>query len=750
MPLLDFLRRERLYALLGLLFLGGFIALLVLDGYRARERELRFAEHNLEILSRVLEGHAQASIEKIDVALRFVADNYGRWQQQEGSAGVNNRLAQVLAGIPESQSLRIADAHGHFIHDASGTLSTATITDRAYFLRQRREPGAGLVLSEPIFARITRNWVITLSRRLEGPGGEFLGLVQAAVPATLFENFYAQLQRGQDEVVSVSDLEPRLLARYPRVPERMGSVMRPSGLLEQLQQGRRAGVYRTHSFVDGVNRVYAFRQVANYPLVVNVGVGVDGVLQAWWRKVLMYILSGLFLCLLMFGLILSWQRSYRLALEEARHREQYDRLTDLPNRLMLSEQLARILGREAEQRGQIALMLLDLDHFKHVNESLGHDVGDRLLQVVAQRLGQCLAADDMVSRQGGDEFVLLVSGGGSSADLARLAERLLATVAEPFEVPGQELSLSASIGIAVYPGDGQDIQELLKNADLAMYQAKAAGRAGFRFFAPEMNELVSQRLWLESSLRKALPRQELLLHFQPQFRLADRTLVGFEALVRWQHPEEGLIPPGRFIPVAEACNLILPLGEWVLRQACRQNRSWQEQGLAPVTVAVNLSAVQFRHPDLCSMVEGILRETGLAPEYLELEITESVVMQDSERVIQVLRALKAIGLKISIDDFGTGYSSLSYLKRFPIDKIKIDRSFVQDIPADQDDAAIVEAILSIARKLGLKGIAEGVETREQLDFLGASGCEEMQGYLCGRPLSAVEATQVLVRGRWQE
>ena len=313
--------------------------------------------------------------------------------------------------------------------------------------------------------------------------------------------------------------------------------------------------------------------------------------------------------------------------------------------------------------------------------------------------------------------------------MAQRAGQLLDTVARPFLIDGRELVTTASIGIALFPADGADLGTLLKNADTALHQAKAVGRNTYQFFATEMNARVAARLETEGKLRKALPRQELMLHYQPQFETASRRLVGFEALLRWQPPEGGMVPPGRFIPIAEETGLIVPIGEWVLRQACLQNKAWQDMGLPPVVMAVNLSAVQFRQTDLVAMVRAILADTGLEPRWLELEVTESVLMHDIERVIAILHDLKALGVQLSIDDFGTGYSSLSYLKRFPIDKIKIDQSFVRDVERSSDDAAIVQAVIAIANRMGMRAIAEGVETGDHLDCLHAFGCDEVQGFL---------------------
>jgi diguanylate cyclase (GGDEF)-like protein/PAS domain S-box-containing protein len=429
--------------------------------------------------------------------------------------------------------------------------------------------------------------------------------------------------------------------------------------------------------------------------------------------------------------------------EHVRHLALHDFLTDLPNRVMLNDRIGQAISMAARSRTQVAVMFLDLDRFKNVNDSLGHTVGDKMLQEVARRLRGSMRASDTVSRQGGDEFVIVMPDMDSATDIARAAQKVLDAVSLPYVIDDHELITTPSIGISVYPTDGSDVEALLKNADAAMYHAKESGRNNYQFFTQDMNTRALERLSLERSLRRAVERGELRLHYQPQYDVRGGHIVGLEALVRWEHPDLGLLPPGRFMPFAEDTGLIVPLGEWVLREACRQNRAWQSQGLPPVRVAVNISALQFRDANFPQTVQGALREAGLEPRWLELEVTESVVMQDAERVTDFLGHLKSLGLELAIDDFGTGYSSLSYLKRFPIDKLKIDQSFVRDITSDKDDASITSAIIGLTRNLGLRTIAEGVETREQLDFLQAHGCDEVQGFLFSKPLAPGDCSALL-------
>jgi diguanylate cyclase (GGDEF)-like protein/PAS domain S-box-containing protein len=430
--------------------------------------------------------------------------------------------------------------------------------------------------------------------------------------------------------------------------------------------------------------------------------------------------------------------------ERVRHLAHHDFLTDLPNRVLLNDRIAQAISHAERNRSQVAVLFLDLDNFKNVNDSLGHSVGDKLLQEVARRLRACMRASDTVSRQGGDEFVILMPDVDDPADIARGAQKILDAVASAYGIDGHELVTTPSMGISVYPTDGTDVEALLKNADAAMYHAKESGRNNYQFFTPDMNTRALERLSLERSLRRAIEREELRLHYQPQYEVGTGRIVGVEALIRWQHPEFGLIPPGRFIRFAEDINLIGEVGKWVLHEACRQARAWQGQGLPALRVAVNISAAQFRDPDLPGTVMNALRAAGLEARHLEIELTESIIMEDVERATGLLEQLKALGLELAIDDFGTGYSSLSYLKRFPIDLLKIDQSFVRDITSDKDDAAITSAIIALTHNLGLRTIAEGVETVEQLAFLEGHGCDEVQGFLFSRPLSPNECTDLLM------
>lgn len=428
------------------------------------------------------------------------------------------------------------------------------------------------------------------------------------------------------------------------------------------------------------------------------------------------------------------------------HLVQHDALTGLPNRILLQDRLGQAIELARRQGRQLAVMFMDLDQFKHINDSLGHAVGDQLLRLVAQCLVGCVRHSDTISRQGGDEFVLLLPYIERAEDAALSAQKMLAALALPHRIDQHDLHIGASIGISIYPDDGQDVETLIKSADTAMYSAKENGRNNYKFFEQSMGVRAIQRQSIEAGLRRALERQEFVLYYQPKINLHSGAMIGTEALIRWQHPEQGLLSPAQFVPIAEDCGLILPIGCWVLREACRQVQAWLDSGLRVVPVAVNISAVEFGHKSFLESVALILKETGLAPCYLELELTESILMHDAESSAPVLEALKAMGVRLAIDDFGTGYSSLSYLKHFPIDTLKIDQSFVRNIATDTDDATIVRTMIGMGKSLKQRVIAEGVETHEQLEFLRAQHCDEGQGFQFSHPLPAEDFALLLVTG----
>jgi len=425
------------------------------------------------------------------------------------------------------------------------------------------------------------------------------------------------------------------------------------------------------------------------------------------------------------------------------HSAQHDFLTGLPNRLLLNDRIGQAIAFALRREKQIAVLFLDLDGFKYINDSLGHPVGDKILQSIAKRLQNCVRISDTVSRQGGDEFVILISEVDHAEDAAFSARRILEELTPAHDIDGNELHLTASIGVSVYPDDGMDAETLIKNADTAMYQAKDSGRQNYKFFKPDMNVRAVERQSIEESLRGALQRQEFTLHYQPKINLKTGEIAGAEALIRWTHPKRGPIGPDVFIPIAEESGLILPIGRWVLREACRQACAWAEVGLPLVHMAVNISAIEFKDANFLANVFAILKETGMDPNFLELELTESVLMKGAEAAETTLKVLREHGIRLAIDDFGTGYSSLSYLRKFSIDSLKIDRSFIRQITTNPEETTIVSAMISMGQSLKLCVVAEGVETEEELAFLQAHHCDEAQGYHFSRPVAPQQFAKLL-------
>ncbi len=430
------------------------------------------------------------------------------------------------------------------------------------------------------------------------------------------------------------------------------------------------------------------------------------------------------------------------------HQSFHDALTGLPNRLLLEDRMKQATAHLARRNAPVAVLFIDLDHFKDINDTLGHVAGDRVLQEVAERLGRCVREGDTVARLGGDEFVVLLAGMQDVQDAGTVAEKIVGAVSQPCHVGGSELRVSPSVGIAIFPGDGQNIDELLRNADTAMYHAKQQGHGRYSFFTSKMNEAASQRLAIGTALQRAIQDGEFILHYQPKVNASDGSICGFEALIRWPQSNGKWISPGQFIPIAEETGRIDPIGKWALREAALQARQWYDAGAGKCPIAVNVSAQQFRQASVAEYIQTVLQETGIPPSMLETELTESAVMTDPGTAIQALHQIRDLGVPISIDDFGTGYSSLAYLKRFPLDKLKIDAAFVRDIATDPEDAAIVLAIINLAHSLNLTVIAEGVETFEQMAFLIDHGCDEMQGNYFSAPVPTEKAVELIQRGRF--
>ncbi len=855
-----------------------FIALLGIELRDSYKRDFDFATRELLTLSHVLERHIAKTIDKAGMAANAAASVWTRERSAQPASPANreiieSELRHLLQVAPELEGIRIIDEHGMGAYDAAPTPPDPSITvaDRAYFQHHRDTPGPGLLVSEPLVSRLSGKRIIVISLRLNHADGSFAGIAQASLSVTHFDAFYQTLDVGKNGAIALIDDHMRLVARMPRNEAALGKTIDVPELSKYLRTATHYGTFRTTSSVDGEERLYAFRDLENGPLVIVAGKSWDENFSEWRQKATLYSLAILLLLLTLSGMLFFWLRGYRNAVEIAAkmrsaydettrrtralldslpdpawlrdrdgrniavneaflqlcgkpsaevigktvedifprpmssnfrllddeallcqkqvrtegalqtptgevqyfdfirtpvrdeqgnlvgvagfarnvslHKEaearinylaEYDLLTGLPNRLLLNKNMSLAIARLIGSKMRMALLLVDLDHFKNINDSLGHTIGDKLLKEVAERLRNTVFGKDAISRQGGDEFTVLLIDCANTSMIALIAQRVIDALTRPFVIDNHELNLSASIGISVYPDDGDDIDSLLKNADTALYSAKEAGRDCYHFFTPEMNQRITERMLTERRLRKAIERNELELHYQPQYDVKSGRMTGVEALLRWRFEGE-LISPDRFIPVAEETGLILPIGEWVLQEACRQAMRWRNDNkMTPCIVAVNLSTIQFKARNLVATVTLALEASGLEAQWLELEITESVLMDDMEHVMKTLEELRALGIKVAIDDFGTGYSSLNYLKRFPLDKIKIDRSFVRDIANDPDDAAITQAIIAIASKLNLKAIAEGVETLHQFDMLSSYGCDEVQGFYFSRPLPAHE------------
>jgi diguanylate cyclase (GGDEF)-like protein len=434
--------------------------------------------------------------------------------------------------------------------------------------------------------------------------------------------------------------------------------------------------------------------------------------------------------------------------DQIRYHATHDVLTGLPNRALFDDRLSTALRQSARHQDMIAVLFLDLDRFKIINDTLGHTIGDTLLVALSRRLRETVRAEDTVARMGGDEFIFILRGLKSAEDAVKPAQKILDAIRPPFHVGGHELHVTASVGISLHPADGPGADQLLKCADLALYRAKERGRDRIQLYNPALNVRVFEQMVLEGRLRRAIEQCQFVLLYQPQIELDSGELVGFEALLRWRHPELGLVPPDEFVPLAEESGLIEPLGRWVLRTACLQHRAWREAHLPPVRLAVNMSARQFQRNGLEERIREVLAETGMEASCLELELTESVLMQEGDHTASLLAKLSELGIGLALDDFGTGYSSLSYLKRFPITRVKIDRSFVRDIATSEGDAAVARAVIAMAHGLGVDVVAEGIETLEQLAVLRRYECDEGQGYLLGRPVEPTAVPEVMRRKGW--
>lgn len=643
--------------------------------------------------------------------------------------------------------------------DAEGDVTASTDpsgnfhVDQDYIQRHRDQD---MLYIAPPRQNALLEWKLQFTRRLNGPGGAFAGVIIIEADAAFFVSSYDTAKMGHQGLLGLVGTDG--IYRVRRVGESISAGETVAyGTLVERTDPLQTVAFVASSPLDGVERYISSRELYDFPLAVISGLSRQEQLAAVDSRAWDYLWRALWISVLMlFVISLLWRMSHKLAQSRKReveaqitHARQveylayHDSLTGLPNRSLFSNLLRQSISQAQRNRRKLAVLFLDLDHFKHINDTLGHDAGDQLLQDVAARLKGCLRESDTVARLGGDEFVVLLPEIADEMDTINVARKINAAVARPYNLKGQDFRVTASIGISSYPEDGLDEQTLTKNADIAMYKVKEEGKNNFQLYSEKLHSESLERLTLESALRNALERKEFHLYYQAKRDMAGGRITGMEALLRWQHPDLGTVAPLRFIPVAEEIGLIIPIGKWVLETACEQNVRWQRQGLPRMNIAVNLSSQQFFDENLARDITAVLNKTGMDAKLLELEVSENVLMQNVERALTVLNSLKDLGVHIAIDNFGVGYSSLAMLKQFPLDAIKIDRTFIRDISDPGEDKILAKAIVAMGRTLGLTVVAQGVETEEQVKFLRDNACDELQGFYFNKPLPAEEFATLL-------
>jgi diguanylate cyclase (GGDEF)-like protein len=711
----------------------------------------RNAEHAAALLSRELLGTYEAQVDRslgdIDQALDLV-----KYWPERSRHTLADLKGKGLLPPDLLFTVSIADANGTIVESTRPIAVTSVAEEDAY--RKPRDNDAFYVGQLP--QGPTGDAKLQFSRRLSGPNGVFDGVVIVAVDADFFVSGYEPAKMGEHGVLGLLGTDGVFRVR------RSGNSVVSGDAIDYAAATAGADAEETDVAVttsrwDGVRRWTTARELYGFPIAVLAGLSVDEQMagaHAEMRSTATWAVFGSLLVVMLTGLLgrMSWHlvqgraREGEANLKHAQRVEYlayHDGLTGLPNRSMFSKTLSQSISEAHRYERRLAVAFLDLDRFKQINDTLGHEAGDQLLKEVAMRLKGCVRESDTVARLGGDEFVVLLPELKDEKYAAIVAQKILAAAARPFSLMGQEFRVTASIGISTYPQDGLDEQTLTKNADIAMYQAKAEGKNNFQFYSEKLNANSLERLTLESSLRHALERNEFRLYYQAKRDIASGRITGMEALLRWEHPDLGIVAPMQFIPVAEETGLIVPIGKWVLKTACLQSIAWQQQGLPALCIAINMTARQFLDEHLLADVASILAATGINPHLLELELNESLLIHDVESTLRILTGLKALGVRIAVDDFGTGYSSLAMLQRFPLDTIKIDRSVMRDFLGTKEDTGLADAIIAMGKSLSLTVVAQGVETKEQADHLRLHACDELQGFYFKRPLPADEFTQLL-------
>jgi diguanylate cyclase (GGDEF)-like protein len=707
-------------------------------GLEGRNLMIAFREEIASVL-RGVDGETLLLAER----MRRDGDGFDLYAWGQEIALVAPAIARAVIVSPDGM-LKSATAEAH--------PSSLDLSDREYFRVQLDRQFRGLYVGQPIIGRILGAPVLPISRRVEAADGTFLGVIVILISPSSLTSLHKLIDLGPHGAMTLAGIDNVIRARFsadsPDGTKGIGSSVAGGSRPGVIEVGGQGWYVRT-SARDGISRLFTFGRVGSYPLVVRVGLDLDQVLAAWNLSVAMIIATALCATLLLVALADYLIRQiYRdvATIQGITHSAEHDLLTGLPNRTLLNARLSFAFDWARRHKSKVAVMFVNLDGLKRINDAFGRGTGDKLLQSAAKRLAACVRNSDTASRVGDDEFVVLLSEIRRPEDAAIIARKLLGSVAEPHSIDQHDIHVTISVGISVYPDDGLDADALIRNADIAMSEAKERGRDGARFYTRAMNDRAAERQFIEEGLRYALERHEFALHYQPKINLKTGAITGAEALLRWTHPTRGAIAPLHFIPVAEDCGLIVPIGAWVLREACAQAQAWIDAGLPAMTMAVNISAVEFRSHDFLSNLFAVLQETRLDPRLLEVELTESLLMTNAESATSILQALRASGIQVAIDDFGTGFSSLGYLRKFPLDALKIDQSFVGQITATEENTAIVTAIISMARSLKLRIIAEGVENVEHVAFLQAHQCDEAQGYYFSRPVPSDQFAKLLETG----
>ncbi len=723
------------------------------------------AQHAAQMSTRELLGTYEAQVvralHETDDALRLVKYAYER-----GHRVPLDELARRALLPPDILfTVSIADREGRIIA-STGTAGDSVAT--ADFFKSARDTPTDSVTMERLAPGPTANRKLRFALRLNEADGSFSGIALVAVDAAYFVSGYESSKLGAHGLVALAGDDGVVTVRRSGDSLFSGERIDYSRLIPNLRdrdddEDIDVPVVLSAGSWDGVRRYVAGRALYGHPLAVVVGLSEAEQLAGAVRKTRVFLQRATLGSVLVVGLGgLLWRMSWQLAqsrqrevqsrvahAEQVEHLAYHDSLTGLPNRSLFSRLLAQMIAQAQRNGTQLAVAFLDLDRFKHINDTLGHEAGDQLLQEVARRLESCVRASDTVARLGGDEFVVLLPELAGTQDAAAVARKILAALASPYTLIGQEFRVTASIGISTYPSGGLDEQTLTKTADIAMYHAKEGGKNNFQFFSEELNANSLERVALETGLRHALERGELELHYQAKRDMLTGHITGMEALVRWRHRDMGLLAPLRFLHIAEETGLIIPIGRWILERACQQNVAWRQAGLPPLIMAVNINGRQFTDERLLEDVETALRASGLEPQFLELEIAESVLIRDTTRSVGILSRLKAMGVRLAVDGFGTGYATLALLKQFPLDTLKIDRSFVRGATRGGTNELLADALIALGRALSLTVVAQGVETRSQVDFLRSHACDELQGFYFNEPLPAEQAAQlVAARAAW--